>query len=152
MPVCTRLAVSLSTLATLKLPQIHKLCVNDIGKEHHIWERHIAVNANLSALKLLHVLYLWEVPYITFTKVLGLFPALESLIVGISHSCVDCLEAFIPVNMPGPSGPNQSGWEGQISGLLCPRLESLQIENITLTGKAELSKILSLSKLPLGVL
>ena len=141
MPVCTRLAVSLSTLATLKLPQIHELCVNDIGEENHIWEKHIAVNANLSGLKLLHVLYLLEQPPITFTKVLGLLPALESLIVGVNYhhsSFVNCLEAFIPVHVPGPSGPNQSSWEGQISGLLCPRLESLQIEGISLPWEAEL--------------
>ena len=141
MPVCTRLAVSLSTLATLKLPQIRELCVDNIGKEHHIWEKHIAVNANLSGLKLLHVLYLREQPSITFTKILGLLPALESLIVGVNDhksSFVDCLEALIPVNVPGRSGPNQSSWEGQISGLLCPRLESLQIEDISLTGEAEL--------------
>ena len=141
MPVCTRLAVSLPTLATLRLPQIHELCVYNIGKEHHIWEKHIAVNANLSGLKLLHVLYLREQPSITFTKVLGLLPALESLIVraGNHHSSLgDCLEALIPVNVPGPSGPDQSSWEGQISGLLCPRLESLQIEGITLPREAEL--------------
>ena len=140
MPVCTRLVVSLSTLATLKLPQIHELCVNDIGEEHHIWEKHIAVNANLSELKLLHVLYLRELPPITFIKILGLLPALESLIIGGSYHCslfVDRLEAFIPVNVPGPSGPNQSNWEGQISGLLCPRLESLQIEGISLTREAK---------------
>ena len=141
MPVCTRLAVMLSTLAALRLPQIRKLCVNDIGGEYHIWEKHIAVNANLSGLKLLHVLYLREQPSITFTKIFGLLPALESLIVGVDYdnsSIVNWLEAFIPVNVPGPSGPNQSSCEGQISGLLCPRLESLQIEDISLTREAEL--------------
>ena len=145
MPVCTRLAVSLSTLATLKLPQIRELCVHDIGEEDHIWEKYIAVNANLSGLKLLHVLHLRELPSITFTKIFGLLPALESLIVGVDHghsSFVDCLEAFIPVNVPGPSGLNQSNWEGQISGLLCPRLESLQIERISLTEEAELMPVL----------
>ena len=145
MPVCTRLVVSLSTLATLKLPQIRELCVHGIGKEHHIWEKRIVVNANLSGLKLLHVMHLREQPSITFTKILGLLPALESLIVGVSYyhsSFVDCLEAFIPVNVLGPSEPNQSSWEGQISGLLCPRLETLQIEGISLTREAELMPVL----------
>ena len=145
MPVCTRLAVSLSTLATLKLPQIRELCVQDIGDKDHIWEKHIAVNANLSGLKLLHVLRLGELPSITFTKILGLLPALESLIVGVYYrrsSFVNCLEAFIPVNVPGPSGPDQSSWESQISGLLCPRLESLQINGINLTREAELMPML----------
>ena len=40
------------------------------------------------------------------------------------------------------SGPNQSSWEGQISGVLCPRLKSLQIENISLTRQAELIPVL----------
>ena len=141
MPVCTKLAVQLSTLATLKLPQIRELLVYHIDQHYDIWEKHIAVNANLSGLKLLHVLYLPEQPSITFTKVLGLLPALESLIVGLYYhdsSVVDCLEAFIPFNVLGPFGPNQSSWESQISGLLCPRLESFQIEGISLTGEAEL--------------
>ena len=145
MPVCTRLAVSLSTLATLRLPQIRELSVHDIGDKDHIWEKHIAVNANLSGLKLLHVLHLWELPSITFTKILGLLPALESLIVGVDYhysSFVDFLEAFIPVNVPGPSGPLQSSWAGQVSGLLCPRLESLQIEGISLTREAKLMPVL----------
>ena len=145
MPVCTRLVVPLSTLATLKLPQISELGVGGIGTEDNIWEEHIAVNANLSGLKLLHVLHLRELPSITFTKILGLFPALESLILGVGYlrsSFVNCLEAFVPVNVLGPSGPNQSSWEGQISGVLCPRLERLQIEGISLTKQAELMPVL----------
>ena len=146
MPVCTRLVVPLSTLATLKLPQIRELCVNDIGGEDHIWEKHIAVNANLSGLKLLHVLQLQLLPSITFIKILRLLPALESLIIGVGNyrsSFVDYLEAFVPTNVPGPSGPNQSSCEGQISGALCPHLESLQIEGIFLaTKQAKLMHVL----------
>ena len=144
LPVCTRLVVRLSTLVTLKLPQIRELSVYCIGGGDHIWN-HIAVNANLSGLKLLHVLHLWDLPSITFTKVLALLPALELLIIGIGcfhSSFVDCLEAFVPMNVSGPSGLNQSSWKGQISGVLCPRLESLQIEDIDLTRQAELIPLL----------
>ena len=140
MPVCTRLVVPLSKLATLKLPQIRELCVNSIDEGGHIWENYIAVNANLSRLKLLHVLDCWTVPSITFIKILGLLPVLESLILGVGDdhsSFVDCLETFVPTNVQGRSGPNQSSWEGQISEVLCPRLESLQVEGISLTREAK---------------
>ena len=142
MPVCTRLSVQLSILATLKLPQIRELCVYDIEEYHGIWEKRIAVNANLSGLKLLHVLHLRGPPSIPITKILRLSPVLESLIIGVrcdSSSFVDCLLAFVPMNVPGP---NQSSWEGQISGVLCPRLENLQIEGIILTEEIELMPVL----------
>ena len=60
MPVCTRLDVDgLTLLATLKLPQICELGVSlDHPEFDMIWEKHIAVNANLSGLELLHV-YGW---------------------------------------------------------------------------------------------
>ena len=46
------------------------------------------------------------------------------------------------MNVPGRSGPNQSRWEGQISGVICSRLESLQIERINLIHQAELMPVL----------
>ena len=144
MPVCTRLVAPLSTLGTLKLPQIRELCLQTIDKEGHIWEKHIAVNANLSGLKLLHLPDLWELP-VTFTKILRLLPALESLIIGVGYGCssfVDYLEALVPMNVLGLAGSNQSSWEGQISGVLCPRLESLQIQYISLDEQAELMPVL----------
>ena len=145
MPVCTRLVVRTSTLVLLKLPQIRELCVHNIDNEGHIWEKHIAVNANLSGLKLLHVLHLAELASITITKFLVLLPGLESLIIGLDYphsSFVDCLEAFVPINVLGPSGPNQSSWGGQTSGVLCPRLENLHIEGICLTDQPELMPVL----------
>src|SRR5258706_955245 len=57
MPVCTRLVVPLRRLATLKLPQIRELSLPIDAELGHIWEKHIAVNANLSGLKLLHLRY-----------------------------------------------------------------------------------------------
>ena len=145
MLVCTRLFVPLSTLATLKLPQIRELCVDIHHGWDHIWERRIAVNVNLSGLKLLHVLNVWGLPCITFIKILASLPALEALIIGVDDerlSFVDYRGAFIPMNVPGPSGPNQSSSEGQISRVLCPRLESLQVEGISLTRNAELIPVL----------
>ena len=37
------------------------------------------------------------------------------------------------MNVLGPSGVNQSGWPGQISGVICPRLGDLQIQGVNLT-------------------
>ena len=61
MPVCTRLYVDdLTLLATLKLPQVCELSASFYHPEFNmIWETHIAVNANLSGLELLHV-YGWH--------------------------------------------------------------------------------------------
>ena len=146
MPVCTRLVVPLRRLATLKLPQIRELGLSIDAEHDHIWEKHIAVNANLSGLKLLHLRYCdpaW--PIIAVIKILGSLPALETLIterrfLGVSH--VHFFEAFVPMNVPGPSALNQSSWEGQVSNVLCPRLESLQIEGISPTEQADLMPVL----------
>ena len=55
MPVCTRLIVSLHRLATLKLPQIRELGLSIDADIDYIWEQHIAVNTNLSGLRLPHL-------------------------------------------------------------------------------------------------
>ena len=145
MPVCTRLVVPLLRLATLKLPQIRELGLS-IDVEHcHIWEKHIAVNANLSGLTLLHLQYSdpnW--PTIALIKLLGSLPALETLIADMTcldYPYVNFFEAFVPMNLLGPCGLNQSIWKDQISGVLCPRLESLQIEGINLTQQARLMPV-----------
>jgi hypothetical protein len=147
MPVCTRLVVPLRRLATLKLPQIRELGLSIDTEHDHIWEKHIAVNANLSGLKLLHLRYYSDPtwPTIAVIKILESLPALETLItekgfLGVSY--VHFFEAFVPMNVPGPSGLNQSSWKGQVSRVLCPRLESLQIEGISPTEQAELMPVL----------
>ena len=145
MPVCTRLVVPLLKLATLKLPQIRELGVYIDGEHGHIWEKHIAVSANLSGLKLLHLRYSFRVPSSAIVKILGLLPALETLITDILYldvPLVHFFETFVPMIVPGPSGRNQSSWEEQISGVVCPRLESLQIEGIYLPHKAKLMPLL----------
>ena len=146
MPVCTRLAVPLRRLATLKLPQIRELGVWSDGEHHRIWEKHISVLANLSGLTLLHLRHAHPTwPTIAVIKILESLPALETLITGdrfLTVPHVHFFVAFVPMNVPAPSGLDQSNVEGQISGVLCPRLYSVQIEGISLTEQAELVPVL----------
>jgi len=135
MPVCTRLVAPLSRLATLKLPQICELGVFiDCKNFNQIWENHIAVNANLSGLRLLHLRSgnsMDMLPVIEIVKLLGLLPTLETLVLDIRYlvgSYVNFFEAFVPSDVPRTPGLNQSSRESQISGVLSPRLESLQIK------------------------
>ena len=146
MPVCTRLVTSLSRLATLKLPQVHELVVlvNSEEKSDYLWEKHIALNAKLSGLKLLSLSStrwrrssLKDIP-----KILGSLPALETLVLHKQHLVypyVTFFGAFIPMIAQGTS---ELTWEGQIHEVLCPRLESLQIEGVTLTTQPELMPVL----------
>jgi len=149
MPVCTRLDVPLSRLATLKLPRICELGVYiDHEKVNYIWGKHIAVNANLSGLRLLDLRVdgrYFRLPIIDIIEILGSLSALETLVHNGTH-LVDpfgtLFKAFTPMNAQGSSGLNQSRWEGQMVGVLCPRLDSLQIEGFLLTEKPELIPIL----------
>jgi len=146
MPVCTRLVTSLSRLATLKLPQVCELevIVNHEEKPDYLWEKYVAVNAQLSGLKLLSLSttvngtsYFNDTP-----KILGSLPALETLVLHYRHLVypyVTFFEAFIPMNAQGTSEPI---WEGQIPKVLCPRLESLQIEGVRPTVQPELMPML----------
>jgi hypothetical protein len=90
MPVCTRLVVPLSRLATLKLPQICELGVLVDHKDfNYIWENRIAVNANLSGLRLLHLRITSDhapLPIIEITKTLGSLPTLETLVLDNGHT------------------------------------------------------------------
>jgi len=147
MPVCTRLVTSLSRLATLKLPQVRELevLVDQEEEPDYLWEKYVAVNTRLSGLKLLSLSitdggtsYFSDIP-----KTLGSLPALETLVLHALHldnPYVTFFEAFIPMNAQGTSEPI---WEGQIPKVLCPRLESLQIEDIDLIEQpAELMPVL----------
>jgi hypothetical protein len=149
MPLCTRLATSLSRLATLKLPQIRELIAFLDHKEpNFLWETHVTVNANLSGLKLLSLCrgeYYHGQPFTEITKILGLLPSLETLVLGRFFLVVPYttfFEALIPMNAQKSSGRNQSSWGVQMSRVLCPRLESLQIEGISLTWQPELMSVL----------
>jgi hypothetical protein len=150
MPVCTRLVVELSRLATLKLPKICELSVcPDDDEPNKIWNMHVAVNANLSGLKLLHLhsgfLYFKWPTRIDLIQILRSLPSLETFIsdetyIVIPH--VDFFKAFIPTDAQGITRLNQSRGKGQIVGVLCPRLESLQIEDISFTEQPELLPVL----------
>ena len=135
MPVCTRLEVPLTRLATLKLPQVCELGVwPDIHykEANYIWEQHIAVNANLSGLKVLYLPGYTDMKSFDVMKILGFLPVLQTLVIDSGHldePYVDFFEAFIPMNAQGNSAPNQ------VSGVLCPRLESLEIQEVLLTDQ-----------------
>ena len=152
MPVCNRLLVGLSRLASLKLPQILELgvIISGGGEEpSSVWEKHVAVNSNLSGLKCLHfyVLPFWSVQYTDLFQILRSVPALETLIIDhqyIENRYMDFFRTFIPVRAQETSGLHQLSGGGQMSGsgVLCPRLESLQIQEIRLTERPELMPIL----------
>ena len=141
MPVCTRLVVPLSRLATLKLPRVCELSVcNDGEQPNDTWEKHIAVNTNLSGLKLLHVSddCVDGFPTIDIIKILRLVPALETLV--IDGNCLaDSYVEFFGALVPSEAIKTR---KGRISGVLCPRLEILQIEGISLTERPELIPVL----------
>ena len=138
MPVCTRLDVDdLAVLATFKLPKISELSVSLGHPEFNmIWREHIAVNANLSGLKLLHV-YRWH-QWADLVQALRCLPVLKSLILGNGSDLdADFFEEFVPLDPNGPSVLKQSSDSGQISGILCPMLNSILIEEDDLSKQLE---------------
>ena len=145
MPICTRLSAPLSRIATLKLPRIRELVVFvDHERTNYLWKKHIAVQANLSGLTLLGLLLggPGRSPLTDITKILIPLSALETLVLdrnNIDVPLITFLRAFIPMEA---SNLNQSSYEGQISGELCPRLQSLHIEGIDLTEEPELMPVL----------
>ena len=152
MPVCTSLVVELARLATFKLSQICELSVFiDCEEPNNIWEKHIAVNSNLSGLKLLYFNILFEGRMLPtrpdLIQILRSLPALETLIIDgeyINTPYIDFFKAFVPTGAQETTGLSisQTRGEGQISGLLCPMLESLQIQGIMLTEQPELMPVL----------
>jgi len=139
MPVCTRLVTSLSRLATLKLPQVRELevTVHDEQETDYLWEKYVAVNTQLSGLKLLSLLTTGDdnSHFNDIPRILGSLPALETLVLYHGNPIfpnITFFEAFIPVNAQSTSEPI---WEGQIPEVLCPRLESLQIDYFSPTDQ-----------------
>jgi len=146
MPLCTRLVTRLSRLATLKLPQVRELevFVDNEEEPDYLWERHVAVNARLSGLKLLFLSQRLDArsSFNDIPKILGSLQALEFLVLNSVHLVdpyVTFFEAFLPMNAQGTP---ELIWEGQIPEVLCPRLESLQIEDINPTVKPGLMPVL----------
>ena len=143
MPVCTRLDVDgLTLLATLKLPQICELGASfDHPEFSMIWERHIAVNANLLGLELLHV-YGWN-QQADLIQALQCLPVLKSLILANgSHLDVAFFGQFVRMYSNETAGLMRSHDEGRVSAILCPMLRSLLIEGCDPTERAELIPVL----------
>ena len=127
MPTCTRADVDDPyLLATFRLPRIHELALNFSHPDcSTIWETHIAVNANLLGLNLLHMKnWLFGVNLIPILRTL---PLLETLIIS-SWQGVVSFKAFLPMDANWTSGLKQMSGKGRTSALLCPKLQSLQIE------------------------
>ena len=137
MPVCTRLGVGdLAVLATFRLPKISELSVSLDHPEFNMIWGHIAVNANLSGLKLLH-LYRW-CQWEDLTQALRCLPMLKSLILRNSSDLdAGFYGEFVPMDPNGPSGLTQSGDGGWISAILCPMLKSILIKEFDPTKQLE---------------
>jgi hypothetical protein len=141
MPVCTRVDVNNPyLLATFKLPPIRELAVGLPNTDHTmIWENHIAVKQSLSGLTLLH-LQKWIFDG-DLVPILRSVPLLETLIISARLGVVP-FRAFLPMDAYGISGLKQPSGEGQALVLLCPRLQSLQIEGQRPSVEPELIPIL----------
>jgi len=141
MPLCTRIDIDdLHVLATFKLPQIHELAFDFSDPDcSTIWEKRIAVNANLSGLTLLHMRkWPFDGDLIPILRSLTL---LETLIINSRLGLVP-FRAFLPIDADATLVLNQANAEGQALALLCPRLQSLRIEGQDPSEEPELVSLL----------
>jgi len=139
MPICTKLDVDdLTLLATFKLPQIRELGASfDHPEFKMIWETCIAVNVNLSGLELLHVYGSYQ--QADLIQVLRCLPVLKSLIIGNGSDLgADFFWEFVRTPPSETAAMMQSPNEGHVSGVFCPMLRSLLIEECDLTQRPEL--------------
>ena len=145
MPVCTRVVAGLSSLATFKLPRISELCIRFNHLEPNvIWEKHVAVNVNLSGLRLMHVLGWLPSPEINLIEIFGSLPTLETLVITWDFHTppsVDFFRAFVPMGTQRTSGRKKESGEGQIPAVLFPKLEILQIERVDIHKRSELMPV-----------
>ena len=127
MPICTRVNIEDPwVLAAIKLPQIRELALDfSEATRRVIWEKHIAVNANLSGLNLLHMKN-WPDDG-DLVPILRSVPLLETLII-TSWRGIASFAAFLPMGTNVASGRKQTSAEGRTLAVLCPRLQNLQIE------------------------
>ena len=127
MPICTSVDIDDPwVLSTFKLPHIHELALF-FSNRHcpEIWKEHIAVNANLSGLNLLHMKY-WPLGE-DLIPILRSLPLLETLII-TTWLGVDSFKAFLPMDADGTSVLKPTSDEGKTLVVLCPRLRHLQVE------------------------
>ena len=141
MPVCTRVDIDDPyLLSTFNLPHIRQLALDFSDPDcRMIWERQIAVNANLSGLNLLHMKR-WELDEDLIT-ILRSLPFLETLVIS-AWLDVDSFSAFLPMDANRIPGLKQTGSEGKTLALLCPRLQHFQVEITDLLVRPELIPIL----------
>ena len=128
MPVCTRVDIGDPwVLAAFKLPQIRGMALDFSYQACSIiWEKQIAVNANLSELSLLRMKY-WPSNG-DLIPILGSLPLLETLVI-TTWGDVGSFRAFLPMDANGTSGLKQTGGEGKMLAVLCPRLRYFQTES-----------------------
>ena len=137
MPVCTKVDIDDPwVLAAFKLPQIQELALDFSDPNCSvIWETHIAVNANLSGLKLLHMK---DWPFgKDLIPILGSLPLLETFIITARHG-VDSLRAFLPMDANGTFVLKRTNAEGKTLAVLCPKLRHLRIESESLLEQPDL--------------
>jgi len=142
MPICTKLDVDdLTLLATFKLPQIRELGASfDHPEFKMIWETCIAVNVNLSGLELLHVHGSYQ--QADLIQVLRCLPVLKSLIIGNGSDLgADFFWEFVRTPPEETAAMMRSHNEGHVSGVFCPMLRSLLIEECDLTQRPELMPV-----------
>ncbi len=126
MPACTIVDMDDPwVFATFKLPRIHELALDFSDRTCGVvWEKRLAVNANLSGLIVLHMKNWLDGGILT--PILRSVPLLQTLI--ITSWGVDSLSAFLPMDANGTPELKRTSCEGKALTLLCPRLQSLQIE------------------------
>jgi hypothetical protein len=141
MPICTRVDIDDPYFfATFKLPQIHELALNFSDPDcSTIWEKRIALNANLPGLTLLHMKK-WPFDG-DLIPILKSLPLLETLVIS-SRLGVIPFRAFLPVGSNESSGLKQASNEKRALALLCPKLQILQIEGQDPLVEPELMPIL----------
>jgi len=127
MPLCTRIDINdPHLLAAFKLPLIHELAL-DFSHPNcsTIWEKHIAVNTNLSGLTLLHMKK-WPSDG-DLVPILRSLPMLETLIISSPLGLVP-FRAFLPMDATASLVLKHASGEGLPLAVLCPSLQSLRIE------------------------
>jgi len=145
MPMCSSLELYLSSLATFKLPRVCELSVSiDCPNAITIWEKQVAVNSNLSGLKLLSIRHFSS---LTEVDLIQIIKSLEALVTLVITSLIGVLSAnffrsFVPVGAQETSGLDQASRKDHRSVVLCPRLESLQISPCDALKQPELIPVL----------
>ena len=137
MPVCTRVNIDDPwVLAAFKVPHIRELALDFSDPNCSvIWEKHIAVNANLSRLNLLHMKN-WSYGG-NLIPILRSVPCLETLIITTVVG-VDSFSAFLPMDADGTTRMKRTSGEGKTLAVLCPRLQHLRIECESLLEQPDL--------------